>query len=133
MGPASSPKPLSEVTSAMGQLTRISRRGFSLIELLVVIAIIAILIALLLGAVQKVRESAARLQCVNNLKQLALAVHNFHDANKVMPPYFGMWPTTHRTGGTFNNATIGRPFGGWFLYLLPYVDQQPLWDEILSE
>ena len=84
------------------------RKGFTLIELLVVIAIIAILIALLVPAVQKVREAAARAQCGNNLKNLGLAVHGFHDANKAMPAAFGKDPCC---------------WGTWVVSVMPYLEQ----------
>jgi len=88
------------------------RSGFTLIELLVVIAIIAVLIGLLLPAVQKVRESASRTRCANNVKQLAIACHAFHDANRQFPETVSV--TTATTRGTAH------------FFLLPYLEQNPL-------
>jgi prepilin-type N-terminal cleavage/methylation domain-containing protein/prepilin-type processing-associated H-X9-DG protein len=105
------------------------RAGFTLVELLVVIAIIGILIALLLPAVQAAREAARRSQCTNNLKQLALACHNYHDTHKVLPPRQTgtglMW-----TGADHVNSNTGR-VSGWVM-LLPYIEQQALYGQISS-
>ncbi len=100
-------------------------RGFTLIELLVVIAIIAILIGLLLPAVQKVREAAARTQCTNNLKQLSLAVVNAADTNRgSLPPGIGLYPSKGRQ--VANNGN-----GGILFHLLPFIEQSPLYKSSL--
>jgi prepilin-type N-terminal cleavage/methylation domain-containing protein/prepilin-type processing-associated H-X9-DG protein len=100
------------------------RGGFTLIELLVVIAIIAVLIALLLPAVQAAREAARRSQCVNNLKQLGLAVHNDHSAYNCMVMQ-SVWPSGNYPSGTTSYQTGGASFS-WTVCLAPYLEQQNL-------
>jgi prepilin-type N-terminal cleavage/methylation domain-containing protein len=101
-------------------MNTMKRRGFTLIELLVVIAIIAVLIALLLPAVQSAREAARRAQCINNLKQIALAVHNYHDQVGSFPP---------------GNLTVDSwqwdgPWWGWATYILPQTELGTLYNAL---
>src|SRR5262245_32285968 len=100
------------------------RTAFTLIELLVVIAIIAILVGLLVPAVQKVRFAAARIDCANNLKQIGLALHNYHDVNKIFPPGYVA------SGAYVDGATDTSPGWGWSAFVLPYVEQEALFRQI---
>jgi prepilin-type N-terminal cleavage/methylation domain-containing protein len=101
--------------------TQSRRRGFTLIELLVVIAIIAILIGLLVPAVQKVREAANRMSCQNNLHQLGLAAHGYHNEQKHLPPGLGYYPIAEN-----------GVFGGSFFHLLPHLEQGNLFRSALG-
>lgn len=104
------------------QLQQRRHRGFTLIELLVVIAIIAILVSLLLPAVQQAREAARRTQCKNNLKQLGLALHNYHDVHRAFP---SGWIAVDNG---VQSAHDGLNGAGWGTMILPYIEQAPLYN-----
>lgn len=110
-------------------------RGFTLIELLVVIAIIAILIALLLPAVQQAREAARRSSCKNNMRQLGLAVYNYHDTFRMFPPNGALrnfagdgFLPPNNTGGGGNQITNSGQ--SWMMHILPFIEQGPLYNQI---
>ena len=115
------------------QRTGRRQRGFTLIELLVVIAIIAILIALLLPAVQQAREAARRTQCKNNMKQLGLAMHNYHDVYRQFPKgHFRARPNTG-IDSWGNSGALNNRFWGWGTMLLPFIEQTNLYNQIAPD
>lgn len=97
--------------------------GFTLVELLVVIAIIGVLVGLLLPAVQAAREAARRMQCSNNLKQIGLAMHNYHDTNSTFPFASASWPPG-------SDAIEGGTEHSWVVRILPYIEQTPLYNAL---
>lgn len=110
------------------KLLRRRRRGFTIIELLVVIAIIAILIALLLPAVQQAREAARRSSCKNNLKQLALAIHNYESSFRILPPGY-----IHKFGPAGSQQQANHAGLAWGAMLLPQLEQTALYDQFNAE
>lgn len=112
-------------------MRRSPRGGFTLVELLVVIAIIAMLIAIMLPTLHWARESARRVQCKNNLSQIATATHLFHEAHGHLPPYFGVFPAKMDADApTYHGYNRTAVFGSWFVHILPFIGQEALWNQI---
>ena len=116
----------------IGEMARArqTNRGFTLVELLVVIAIIAILIALLLPAVQMARSAARRTACGNNIKQIGTALHNYHTSHKRFPPAHVVHPDLIIEAGRFMRTGDLTAFWSWIAFLLPHLEQQSLYDEL---
>ncbi|MDR2441356.1 MAG: DUF1559 domain-containing protein [Planctomycetaceae bacterium] len=119
-------------------LYNLNKNGFTLVELLVVIAIISVLIALLLPAVQAAREAARRSQCVNNLKQLSLAIHNFHDTNTFLPAagyskHFMAAPNESEGKTPLDNTIAIRREISYLAQILPYIEQQFVYERALED
>jgi prepilin-type N-terminal cleavage/methylation domain-containing protein len=110
----------------MSKCRKFNQKGFTLIELLVVIAIIGILVGLLLPAVQKVREAASRTRCLNNLKQIGLAFHGYHDVNAKLPPGQSPW-TSLTTGLDVWNVTPFEGCWSFLVYILPFIEQEAIY------
>lgn len=115
----------SDLKADFDRLKRTGAGGFTLVELLVVIAIIGILVALLLPAVQAAREAARRTECTNNMKQLGLALHNYHDTHQSFPSGV-LTDRPNNTGGCSSRPQTW----GWLTFILPYMEQQPLYDRL---
>ncbi len=103
------------------RLFRPSRLGFTLIELLVVVGILAVLVALILAGVQRVRAAADRAECANHLKQIGIALHAYHGTHSRLPP-----------GCSYQKGTDSMPHATWMTRILPYLEQQALWDEAVA-